>query len=897
MTPRRLLIKTCLLQLLVLALYCSSPLETEAQPSSSTASQTATPGKTSESPSFTVESIQKRIEQVKELKDLSEENQKKAIEFYNQALANLKKSAEFQEKSAVSAARTQDVMQRLDKLKSEIERLTRLPAPNYANIKNLSQLEQDLVKAEPLLEQAKQQLVNWDAEIARRANRQKEAITRASEIDEKLNEIKKQLTIPAPAAEPAAVVDARKAELETRQDLLTTEKPALKNELTSYDAEETVGYPRIYQDYLKLEVKRQKDEVDALKEQIKNRRAIESRMRVEEARDKVFATHPLLQPLAEKNQKYAEEIQALNHKIESVDQKFSQTSKILEGLKKQFTSTKEKVKSIGLTGPIGLLLRNEQLTLPDLESRKQNIESRSTLTNAAHLRRFELEEEWADFPTAEEKTAEIIKDSQRKLTKEEEIHLQNIVEEILAKQKEYLDTLIRSNNNYFDKLVNLHVADEELIKQTDAYSDYIQERIFWIKSSAPISIQEFKQIPGALKWLLSPTSWKEVLRAIKQDISKNPVIYLTAFFCFLSLIYLAYNVRQQLRIINKEVIRSNYRKFAITARVAFLTLFIAIVWPGFIWFLAWRIGSDPNAPLFVKAVDHSLRQVAWLLFFWELIRQICRPLGLGESHFGWYKQTVSYVRRNIRWIIPISIPLLFVTLLLHEKDADRNQDLLERLCFVALLVVYTIFARRVFHPRSGLFQSILNYNQDVWYDRIKYVIYFSTLFIPSSLIFLTLIGFYFTAMSLFHLIFMTLWLFLVVILFRALLFRWILIHHRQLSYKQNQERLKTLRKEAQSTSNEATIAGITGITIEEEDPADLTKISAQIKRLINAAMSITLLIGVIWIWGDTLPAFNRLDTAEYKLWSTSIQVVEETKDAEGNPTTRTFEKSGTSHIL
>ncbi|QDT43237.1 Mechanosensitive channel MscK precursor [Gimesia alba] len=888
MTHCRKYIKTSLL--LVIALSWYSSLELQAQLPSKATPQPSKNGSSQDEPTITAEDLQKRIDQVKEIKDLTEENQKKAIDFYNQALANLKKADDFQEAAINDATNTQNAMQRLNDLKAKIESLSRKPAPSYAQIKNLPQLEQMLVQAEPLLEEAKQKLASWDAEIARRPNRQKEAIKRVSEIDEKLSEIQKQLAVPAPADEPAAVTDARKKELETRLNLLKAEKPALKNELSSYDAEETVGYPRINQDYLKLLVKQQKDEIDALKEQIKSRRAIESQMRVEEARAKVFATHPLLQPLAEKNQKYAEEIQSLNHKIEAIDQKYSQTSKTLEELKKEFTSTREKVKSIGLTGPIGLQLRNQQSSLPDIESYHQNIEKGSALSSEVNLRRYELDEEWTNFPTAEAKTAEIIKESQRKLTKEEEINLQNIVEETLAKQKEYLDTLIKSNNNYFDKLVNLHVAEEELIKQTDTYSDYIQERIFWIRSSPPISISEFKQIPGSLKWLFSPTHWKQLFQAIQQDIIKNPVIYGTAFFCFLSLIYLAYNVRQQLRIINKEIIRSNFRKFAITARVAFLTLFIAIVWPGFIWFLAWRIGSNPNAPIFVKAVEYSLRQVGWLLFFWELIRQICRPLGLGESHFGWYKQTVSYVRRNIRWVIPFSIPLLFVTLLLHGKEVERNQDFLERLFFVALLVVYTIFARRVFHPRSGLFQSILNYNQEVWYDRFKFLIYFSTLVIPSSLIMLTLIGFYFTAMSLFHLIFVTLWLFLVVILFRALLLRWILIHHRQLSYKQNQERLQALRKEPQDTSTEATIAGITGITIEEENLFDLTKISSQIKKLINASMSVVLLVGIIWIWGDTLPAFNRLDTFENRVWLTTTQTVEESTDDKGTLTTKVVEK-------
>lgn len=886
MTSSHLRINRILLILLFLSVFpavaVQAQLTVPSPPSNSSTPSQPAPTPSPDDSTITAEELQKRIDQVKEIKDLTEDNQKKATEVYTQALANLKKAEDFREAAAQYAAKTQNAMQQVNQYKAEIEKLNRKPAPSYASNKDLPDLEQKLVQAEPLLEEAKQKQANWEAEMARRPNRQKDALKRATEIDERLNEVQKQLSVPAPADDPAVLKDARKQELETRLLMLKAEKPALKNELTYYDAEEAVGLPRVYQDFLKLDAKLKKDDIDALKEQIKNRRAIESRMRVQEARDKVFATHPLLQPLAEKNQKYAEDIQSQNTKVEQIDQKLTQTTKILEELRKQFIQTKAKEDSIGLTGPIGLLLRNQQATLPDIEIREENIKARSDILEQVQLEKFNLEEAWADFPTAEQKTEEIIQDSKRQLTREEEINLQNVVEEMLAKQKEYLDTLIKSNKNYYDKLLNLQIEDQELVKETQQYSAYIQERIFWIRSSAPISVSEFKQIPDSLKWLLSPTNWKQLMGTLQKDIYANPIVYGTAFFCFLSLLYLAYNVRQQLRIINKEIIRSNFRKFGITARVAFLTLFIAIVWPGFIWFLAWRIGEGSNAPVFVKAVNSSLRQVGWLLFFWELIRQICRPLGLGESHFGWYKQTVSYVRRNIRWVIPFSIPLLFVTLLLHGKEVDRNEDFLERLFFVALLVIYTIFARRVFHPRSGLFQSILNYNHEVWYDRFKFVIYFGTLVIPSGLILLSLVGFYFTAMSLFHLIFITLWLFLVVILFRALLLRWILIHHRQLSYKQNQERLQALRKESPEQSTEATISELTGITVEEENPADLTKISSQIKRLINASMCVVLLIGMIWIWGDTLPAFNRLDQQDNPLWFATTQTLVESVDDKGN---------------
>lgn len=861
--------------------------ELSAQPAADTQSAPGTTPAAKKPSTITPEEIQKRMEQVKSLKDLTEENQKKAIEFYNQALTNLKKASEFQESTHNFGTNSKNVIERLNKLKNDIKILEKEPVPSFSNIKLLSQLEQKLVTEETQQEQSKKALADWEAEVTRRANRQKEVLARISELDDKIVDIDKQLKVPAPAEEPAAVADARITELKTQQTRLSNEKPALQNELTYYDAEEAAGFPRINLDYLKLKAEKQKETVDRLKVQIKNRRNIEAEMRVKEARRKVFATNPLLQPLAEQNQKYAEEIQDLNKKIESVDQSISKTTQILDDLNKQFVQTKLKEESVGLTGPIGLLLRNQESTLPDIQSRLKNRQRRSKLINEVHLKRFELEEKWANFPTVEEEVEAIKQKRKRPLTEEENINLNTIVEEALSKQKEYLDTLMRSERNYFDKLLTLDVAENDLVKQTRAYSDYIRERIFWIKSSSSLSIKEITQVPASFRWLFSLTHWKAVYNTLKQDVIQNPVIYITAFCCFLSLVYLSYNVRQQLRLINKEITRTNYRQFTITARVAFLTLFIAIVWPGLIWFFAWRMGTDSSTPLFVKTVEQSLRQVGWLLFFWELIRQICRPLGLGESHFGWYKQTVSFVRRNIRWATAFSLPLLFLTLLMHGKEVDRTQDFLERLFFIALLVVYTIFARRVFHPRSGLFQSIMNYNQEVWYDRIKSVVYFLTLFVPCLLILISLIGYYFTAMTLFTLIFRTLWLFLVVIIFRGLLLRWILIHHRKLSYQQNLDRLHASRNDEKDSSTESNIAGI---TTEEEGPADLTKISAQIKKLINASVSVILLVGLLIIWGNTLPAFNRLDTAENALWSTSIQRVEPVKDANGEVAYRLVDK-------
>ena len=464
---------------LSLILYLSVRVEGQTPDSSSVPTpppSTPAPATTAQTPTVTSDTVQKRIEQLKEVKDLSEENQKKALDFYNQSLNNLKKTADFQADATKYSTLAQNAMQRLEEKKAEIENLNKKPAPTFTENQTLPQLEQLLVQEEAELEQDKTAASSWDEEIARRSNRQKEVLTRATELDDRISELEKQLKLPVPADEPAAVTDARRMELFTRLNMRKAEKPALRNELTAYEAEENIGFPRTNQDFLKLEVKKQTELVDALKSQIKQLRNREAAMRVKEAKRQVFKTNPLLQPLAEKNQNYAEEIVALNKKIESTDKKYSQTTKILEDLKKQFDQTKAKEELIGLTGPIGLMLRNQQANLPDIENRIQDIEKYSKTIDQVNLKGFELDEAWDDFPSVDEVFDEIRDNSQHELTEEEELNLKNVIEETLSTQKEYLDTLIRSNKSYFSKLLDIYTTEQQLVKETEKYSDYIQER-------------------------------------------------------------------------------------------------------------------------------------------------------------------------------------------------------------------------------------------------------------------------------------------------------------------------------------------------------------------------------------------------------------------------------------
>ena len=64
--------------------------------------------------------------------------------------------------------------------------------------------------------------------------------------------------------------------------------------------------------------------------------------------------------------------------------------------------------------------------------------------------------------------------------------LERAVREALQTEKEYLDALIGDHNKYYDELIGLMDAQQQLIAQTEACGKYIDERVLWIASAGAL---------------------------------------------------------------------------------------------------------------------------------------------------------------------------------------------------------------------------------------------------------------------------------------------------------------------------------------------------------------------------------------------------------------------------
>ena len=188
------------------------------------------------------------------------------------------------------------------------------------------------------------------------------------------------------------------------------------------------------------------------------------------------------------------------------------------------------------------------------------------------------------------------------------------VRAMLQTEKEYLDALISDHNSYFDKLVELDDVQRKLIFVSDACGRYIDERVLWIGSAQPLAASDIHHAGDALWWLAQPEGWKELGQTLVADAEHNPGPWLLAALVFAPLVWTRRRLRRRMCEIGEQAVRASCDRFWQTLETASLTLLIAAVVPGAVWFIAWRLSAELDASDWCKSIGGGLGAAAQRLF-------------------------------------------------------------------------------------------------------------------------------------------------------------------------------------------------------------------------------------------------------------------------------------------
>ncbi|MEQ9408403.1 MAG: mechanosensitive ion channel [Fuerstiella sp.] len=867
-----------------------------AQPPETSATAQATPEKTATEPdvvppkqdAITSEALEQLRAQVEAATELDEDQKKRILDTLQQASAALGQAVKLETQTPLDRAAIDSIGTRFQDLQSE---LTAANGPNLTDIPkdaSLADLTSALASRQPKLQDAKQKLAALEIEPNRRVERRTAIASKQATYTSRKAEIEKALAQPAPPDESAFATAARRALLMAQMREINAEAPALQAELSRYEAEKAVDMTALRIQLAKREVSRLQQEVDELNKRITVKRS-EDALYIAEQLELFAKGEAVPTPyIVASPSLYSQSLEGERHKLMAAEtaslarqnvelttqitaatNDYLAAQKTLEALRALRSRMEDKISRVGLTGAIGLELRRHLRTLqdPGVVSRRCNL--RQDLMRDLEFTRLDLEDQTVDVANEVEQ-----------LEADSEEAPATSVEMRLAQDRYVtLTTLGRNYGEYFNRLGELDVTEQEFIRELKSFSNFIRERALWIRSNRLPEPEDASEISAKLNWFLSGRHWQQVRDALWLDATSETPLYalVTLLICMLFLVQGRF--RRTLATIGEQTSRSSCRSFYPTIRATVLTVILSLTWPALPAFFCWRLLADSSASAFPRAVGEGLLAVTVGFLTANLMRQICRNNGLALSHFEWAGNAVRLLRTRLYHMMVVLLPLLFVENTLHAYENPQGHDALERSLFFLSLLVLAYFEVKLLHPRTGVFRDYFAAQTEGWACRFRWFFYYFVVAVPLILAGLTFIGYYYTAYELSWRLHVTTWALIGLFVLRCFLVRWFVVRHRELRIEQARQRRQALAEDAASGTS-----SIPRPTV-EETAVDLQEVSLQTQRLINSGLAIMGIVVTWFVWVDVLPALAILD--RWEMWSATVDTTVEHVDADGQQTFRT----------
>jgi potassium efflux system protein len=801
--------------------------------------------------------------------DLPEETKAQATALLKQASDDLARAGELQARTKQHQADKLNVPDDRLSLTQKLEALQaedpQQPDPELP----LSELETQLSEKQHQLAEAIAQLDAYVADLKSRPAKRETLRNNLFAQPKELAETQQQIQMPPPEGAPPLLTQAVRAQLLARENRLKFVPDAMQAELSLYDAKDAHDIPRLRRDLLERTVAAHKQEVQNWEQLVKHKREDAISRRIDAARHASETASEATEDLFQGNVEIARNEREIRSQTTRIVDEAEQTRVQTAALQQRYEQLTDREQKVAGSTAFGLRLRQERAELLDPEALRRAVESRLQTVEEARLDALDYSDQ-----------LELLADIERAV----ETHLSEMPPEAavseladdeirygLEQRKEFLSELVKAYNDYTDALDNLEREQLSLAALTETVTSYIDERVMWIRSHRSVSLTGLVQERDVLLWLVSGEWGSECLNVLKTDVWHRPGWY-AMFLVVIAILQLVR--RRQRRRLDKLATtvasRSNV-EIGPTVRAAFISLWMAVLWPTILLFFAWRLAAAAEATEFTRILGADLMQASAVLLLLEFTRQLVRVDGLAESHFQWGERVRARLSSWVRWLTAFGFPLMLVVAVLNSREGNSGGDVYERIGFALTLMLLAWALRDLMHPRTGVLLEWISYRPGGWLDRLRPVWAMLALAVPLALAGLSLYGYHYTSQRLAEKLVFTLVLVEAAVIIRCVIFRWLKLRHRRLAIEQARARRAALAESATMSGFEESVARIVDST---EQKADLSHSSTQSQRLVNTSLSVLALALTWFIWADVLPALNYLNSLT--IWPRYQTLVEST---------------------
>ena len=835
---------------------------------------------------LTTELVQGRLKQLDETTGLDAAVKAKAADLYKQALEQLRAADEHAAQAANWAKSRETAPQREEQQRQNLAQTPADLPPMLAAGASLDQHRRKLADAQEELTTAQKALATLTAEPARRAERRSELPRQLQELRQELADTEYGLAAKPPVGEAAAISAANQTLMLARQRALQSRIQELEEEGPAYDAtaelltlDTRAGERRVAQAeravaaWRKVVSSRRGQEAET---QWDTARLCELRLQEQPAPLSIQELAAETVELARQRISRPEDTETVGRKISATVRSLESVNARLEKLSESRRSLEEKLKIPGIESVIGPLLLQQKRDLPDVAREQRNIADRQAELSRVRLLQIRLQEQSAELRDLDAAVARLLERIEPTPAAPDRDQLATDTQQLLELKRQVLEALRGDYATYFNKLVDLSTKEQQLITAASDYGELIDKHILWVRSIAPWDPAQLQSMRRAVGYLTSWDNWAGVGLSLRKTLLERPLSAALAGLAFVLLGGRQRQIRARLRALGEQAAQSYLEPISCTFHALVLTFLLSALWPAMVWFLGWYLSTALETPDFARAAGVGLLTTSRVFWTLQLLRAVCRPQGLAESHFRWHVPRVRLLRRCARWLSVAGLPIVFLVTVLEEQRTDEFKTTLGRLAIMCgLLIAGPLVARVVrapVEPEGGTSHPV----PTAAWSRLQLATYVVALLAPLLLALLAAAGFYYTALQLSWRLLKTVWLVLTLILVHDTGIRWLYLARGRLALR----RLERQRAEAEEIS-----ASTAPDTSRAPHALDLADVNLQTRRLLRVVLGLALALGAWTIWADVLPALKPLDLP---MWSTTVEVTRLVTGANHTPQQERF---------
>ncbi len=616
------------------------------------------------------------------VKDLLRPRYKQAIEDLKTAEQNRKLENDYQASLQSAAPETEQLRQQLEKLP-----LVENPDPPAA-AKPTADLQNDLETQKAAVKALNDELASVNSQLARIEERITLFPQRIPELQKELTSARTRLESAAMAPDPASPGrEADRTGLQANIELLQSELEMLTQEEASQAVRKTWLEAR--RDLLVRQIGNGKAANKVLESEVLRRLTAEAN-RADVVPADLPKGDPQARELADEVRSLSDEFKTLVSTIRTVSAANELTTGHLDRLKKEESQIQLQL-DLGGTGEVMsqvLFELESQLVNPNRFA--QNLRKGIPEVDKIRLALLEVDRKINRQAELEDRFSDRQSDAITKL---------------LKTRQELLDNLRTQYRNLTPALTELKRDNQELLKNAGELRSFISNRLFWLRTVPPVSMETLTAVPSDMATLINASNWRELRDQLLNTLGQAPVRYGAVLLLVLGLLLARPWIIAALNETGVRTRRISTDRFLWTWQALFWTLLLALPLPLMFGLVAWGLNQGRDSSDWLRGLAYGGASSASITFFLAFLVAALRPGGLGEAHFRWKRTPHRKIQIAIFAYGMVYIPTILLTASTLVGNVTGTADSIGRIAFLISQIWTALVMGWLFCSSGGILQS------------------------------------------------------------------------------------------------------------------------------------------------------------------------------------------------